>query len=123
MPEGALPGASEGPSGFSFPRRQPGPASDRIPPMPVPLLDLKAQFRLLEADVRSAVERVLASQQFVLVEEVAALEREMAAYLGKVEAVGVASGTDALLLSLMALEIGEGDEVITTPYTFFATAS
>jgi dTDP-4-amino-4,6-dideoxygalactose transaminase len=92
--------------------------------MAVPLLDLKAQFRPIEAGIRSALDRVLASQQFVLGEEVAALEREISAYLGGgVEAVGVASGTDALLLALMALEIGEGDEVITTPYTFFATAS
>ena len=87
------------------------------------MLDLKAQFRQIEAGVRSALDRVLVSQQFVLGEEVAALEREISAYLGGVEAVGVASGTDALLLALMALEIGEGDEVITTPYTFFATAS
>ena len=91
--------------------------------MTVPMLDLKAQFRQIDGGVRSALERVLASQQFVLGEEVTALEREISAYLGGVEAVGVASGTDALLLSLMALEIGEGDEVITTPYTFFATAS
>jgi len=91
--------------------------------MSVPLLDLKAQFRPIEAGIRAALDRVLSSQQFVLGEEVAALEREISAYLGGVEAVGVASGTDALLLALMALEIGEGDEVITTPYTFFATAS
>jgi len=91
--------------------------------MAVPMLDLKAQFRQIEGGVRSALDRVLASQQFVLGEEVAALEREISASLGGVEAVGVASGTDALLLALMALEIGEGDEVITTPYTFFATAS
>ncbi len=91
--------------------------------MAVPLLDLRAQFHTIEAGVRAAVDRVLSSQQFVLGEEVAALEREVSAYLGGVEAVGVASGTDALLLALMALEIGEGDEVITTPYTFFATVS
>lgn len=91
--------------------------------MAVPLLDLKAQFRPIEAGIRAALDRVLSSQQFVLGEEVAALEREISAHLGGVEAVGVASGTDALLLALMALEIGEGDEVITTPYTFFATAS
>ena len=91
--------------------------------MAVPLLDLKAQFLPIEAGIRSALDRVLSSQQFVLGEEVAALEKEISAYLGGVEAVGVASGTDALLLALMALEIGEGDEVITTPYTFFATAS
>jgi dTDP-4-amino-4,6-dideoxygalactose transaminase len=91
--------------------------------MAVPMLDLKAQFRQIEGGVRSALDRVLVSQQFVLGEEVTALEREISAYLGGVEAVGVASGTDALLLALLALEIGEGDEVITTPYTFFATAS
>jgi dTDP-4-amino-4,6-dideoxygalactose transaminase len=91
--------------------------------MAVPMLDLKAQFRQIEGGVRSALDRVLVSQQFVLGEEVTALEREISAYLGGVEAVGVASGTDALLLALIALEIGEGDEVITTPYTFFATAS
>jgi dTDP-4-amino-4,6-dideoxygalactose transaminase len=90
--------------------------------MAVPLLDLKAQYRLMEAEIRSAVERVLASQQFILGEEVAALEREISDTLGGLEAVGVASGTDALLLALMALEIGEGDEVVTTPYSFFATA-
>jgi dTDP-4-amino-4,6-dideoxygalactose transaminase len=94
-----------------------------MPAMVVPLLDLKAQFRDLEGDIRSAVGRVLASQQFILGEEVAALEREIAQRLPGVSAIGVASGTDALLLALMALEIGEGDEVITTPYTFFATAS
>jgi len=91
--------------------------------MKVPLLDLKAQFLAIESDIRAAIERVLASQQFILGEEVAAFEKEMSAVLGGVEAIGVASGTDALYLALMALEVGEGDEVITTPYSFFATAS
>ena len=91
--------------------------------MAVPLLDLKAQYRLIQEDVRAALERVLSSQQFVLGEEVAAFEREISTCLDGVEAVGVASGSDALLLALMALGIGEGDEVVTSPYTFFATAS
>jgi len=90
--------------------------------MAVPLLDLKAQYRSLEPQIQEAVRRVFASQQFVLGEEVAALEKELSRYLGGCEAVGVASGTDALLLALMALEISDGDEVITTPYSFFATA-
>jgi len=90
--------------------------------MKIPLLDLREQFRSIEPELRAATERVLASQQFILGEEVAAFEREVSVFLGGGDAVGVASGTDALLLSLMALEIGDGDEVITTPYAFFATA-
>lgn len=90
--------------------------------MEVPLLDLKAQLRTLEPEIRAAIDRVLSSQQFILGEEVAAFEKEISAYLGGVEAIGVASGTDALVLALMALDIGEGDEVVTTPYSFFASA-
>lgn len=91
--------------------------------MQVPLLDLKQQHEALRDELRAAVERILDSQQFVLGEEVRLLEAEIARYCGTRHAVGCASGSDALLLALMALDIGAGDEVITTPFSFFATAS
>jgi dTDP-4-amino-4,6-dideoxygalactose transaminase len=88
----------------------------------VPLFDLTRQWQEVQDDVRAAVERVFATQQFILGGEVAALEKECAAYLKVRRAVAVSSGTDALLAALMVLGVGPGDEVITTPFTFFATA-
>src|SRR5271155_2235509 len=90
--------------------------------MSVPLLDLKAQFAQIRAEVMPLIESVCASQQFILGEHVRALEGEISQYCGTSFGIGVSSGTDALLLALMALEIGAGDEVITSPFTFFATA-
>jgi UDP-2-acetamido-3-amino-2,3-dideoxy-glucuronate N-acetyltransferase len=87
----------------------------------VPFLDLKAHHQPLEAEIEKALKRVLSSQRFILGPEVQALEEEIAEYCKCKYAVGVSSGTDALLVSLMALEIKPGDEVITTPFTFFAT--
>jgi dTDP-4-amino-4,6-dideoxygalactose transaminase len=88
----------------------------------VPLLDLKAQFAQIRAEVMPAIDEVCAGQHFILGEHVRALEEEIARYCGAAAGIGVSSGTDALLLALMALEIGPGDEVITSPFTFFATA-
>jgi dTDP-4-amino-4,6-dideoxygalactose transaminase len=88
----------------------------------VPLLDLKAQFAQIRAEVMPVIEQVCVSQRFILGEHVLALEAELARYCASSEGIGVSSGTDALLLALMALGVGKGDEVITSPFTFFATA-
>lgn len=88
----------------------------------VPLLDLQAQYRPLRTALLEAVTRVCDSQRCILGDEVVALERELAEYLGVAHAVGVSSGTDALVAALMALELGAGDEVITPTFSFFASA-
>src|ERR1700680_4618413 len=88
----------------------------------VPLLDLGAQLGPIRDDVMSAIARVVDSQKFILGDEVRRFEEEIAAYCGVRFGVGCASGSDSLLLALKALDIGPGDEVLTVPYTFFATA-
>lgn len=90
--------------------------------MNVPLLDLKAQYASIKDEVDAAVAGVVSSQRFVLGPAVEACEKDLARYCGCAHAVGVSSGTDALMAVLMAEGIGPGDEVITTPFTFFATA-
>jgi len=90
--------------------------------MRIPLIDLVAQYRAIQREIDEAIRQVLESGQFILGANVAALEQEVAAYLNVKHAVGVGSGTDALVLALRALEIGPGDEVIVPAYTFFATA-
>lgn len=91
--------------------------------MSIPLADLVAQYRTIQTDVDAAIRSVLESGHFILGPQTKALEREVAAYLGVGSAVGVASGTDALILALRALGIGPGDEVIVPDYTFLATAT
>lgn len=91
-------------------------------PQPVPLIDLTVQYRAIQAEINEAVQRVMTNQTFILGDEVSEFETDVATYCDARDAIGCASGSDALLLSLMALEIGPGDEVITSPFTFFATA-
>lgn len=91
--------------------------------MKVPLLDLQAQYATIRDEVRLAIDRVFESQHFVLGAEVQMLEEEIARYSQTKFAIGCASGSDALLLALMSCEVGDGDEVVTTPFSFFATAS
>jgi dTDP-4-amino-4,6-dideoxygalactose transaminase len=91
--------------------------------MKVPLLDLQDQYQTIRDEVRVAVDRVFESQQFVMGAEVEALEEQIAEYSQTKFAIGCASGSDALLLALMSCEVGKDDEVITTPFSFFATAS
>src|SRR5919197_3464568 len=95
---------------------------DQSQAVAVPLLDLRAQYAQVKDDVQRAIMRVVESQQFILGPAVGELERAVAELSHARFAVGCASGTDALLLAMRALDIGRGDEVITTPFAFFATA-
>src|SRR5471032_2136777 len=90
--------------------------------MRVPLLDLEAQYRPLRDEILAAITRVCDSQRFIMGPEVEGLEKDLCALIGVTHAIAVSSGTDALLLALMTLDIKAGDEVITPAYSFFATA-
>lgn len=90
--------------------------------MDIPFLDLRAQYQTIREEIDQKIMEVVSSQNFVLGAEVESLEKDIAAYSGARHAVGVSSGSDALIISLMALDVGENDAVITTPFTFFATA-
>ena len=109
---------------FRLPARStPIPSPAKTLTQAIPMLDLARQYHSLRPDILAAVERVCASTHYILGEEVATLERELAAYAGAAAAVGCASGTDALWLALLATGIQPGDPVITTPFSFFASAS
>ena len=97
-------------------------SSSSSEPIAVPALDLKAQYQTIRDEIDPVVRAVVESQYFVMGPEVTGLEAEIAAYCGARHAIGCSSGSDALLLPLLALGIGPGDEVVTTPYSFFATA-
>src|SRR5664279_2169837 len=103
----------------------PIPAAHSVPvkAQPVPMLDLKRQYASIKDDVTAAVERVLTTQYFIGGPELDAFEHESAAYLGVRSSLGCASGTDALWLALAAAGVQPGDRVITSPFTFFASAS
>src|SRR5271169_2229857 len=101
----------------------PVPSVSSTKPEPVPMLDLKRQYESIKDDVAAAVERVLTTQYFIGGPELDAFERESAAYLGAHACVGCASGTDALWLALATAGVQAGDRVITSPFTFFASAS
>ena len=90
--------------------------------MDIPFLDLRAQYKTIREEIDKKIMEVISSQNFVLGTEVESLEKEVAAFSGARHAVGVSSGSDALIISLMALDVGENDAVVTTPFTFFATA-
>ena len=90
--------------------------------MDIPFLDLKAQYQTIREEINQKIMEVITSQNFVLGTEVESLEKDVAAYSGARYAVGVSSGSDALIISLMVLDVGENDAVVTTPFTFFATA-
>jgi dTDP-4-amino-4,6-dideoxygalactose transaminase len=92
------------------------------PAVPIPLLDLKLQYASIRDEVRAATDALFESQAFILGPVVDAFEKAVAAYTGSAHAVGMSSGTDALLAAMMAVGVGPGDEVVTTPFTFFATA-
>ena len=115
------------PLGAASTLRRPKPMSNPSAAKPastvrVPLLDLKAQYREIEGEVLDVLKSVCASQMFILGPHVEAIEKQVAAYSQSAHGIGMSSGTDALLAALMAFDIGPGDAVITSPYTFFASA-